>query len=191
MKLTLQQDKSHVSSDTVCEFENCILKDSSVKPSVYFGKILEKLTWTLSKFIPRSVFPMIYSKDDYFAVLMGVNFKKTLPYFLKAKTRSIYLFDAWEDSHGKLVHYIDKFHINNIFFSSLEAKRLFCKRTTNCRSFWIPEAIDPNQYKAFKFENKDIDVLQIGRKYDWYHQQIANPLRSAKKNIYMREKKEK
>jgi len=37
---------------------------------------------------------------------------------------------------------------------------------------WIPEAVDPEPYRFRPMKEKDIDVLQLGRKYDKLHEMI-------------------
>jgi hypothetical protein len=52
---------------------------------------------------------------------------------------------------------------------------------------WIPEGVDISVYKQFTYNQRDIDVLQIGRKYDWYHEQIL-PFFNESNKVYLYEK---
>ena len=56
---------------------------------------------------------------------------------------------------------------------------------TSCH--WIPEGINPESYHFLSLPEKDIDVLQLGRRYNHYHQLIVAPLAQADR-VYLYEK---
>jgi len=48
------------------------------------------------------------------------------------------------------------------------------------RSVWLPEATDPLEYCAsIPLSERNIDVLELGRRYDSFHRKIAQPLAEA------------
>ena len=120
--------------------------------------------------------------------MMGMKLReagKTLPYFMKAGTKGIYLFDAWPASHDHVEKFVKAFNIDAVFFSSSQAREFFARRYSGCTLQWVPEGIDPNCYTYRPVGEKDIDVLQFGRKYEWHHSRIVGPLkRAGRKYIY-------
>ena len=53
---------------------------------------------------------------------------------------------------------------------------------------WLPEATDPSEYCPLKsWLERDIDVLEMGRRYDAYHGSIVGPLAQASRiHLYER-----
>lgn len=50
------------------------------------------------------------------------------------------------------------------------------------QTYWLPEAADPEQYdNTRKLTERTIDVLELGRRYDRYHEKIVQPLRERGK----------
>ena len=39
--------------------------------------------------------------------------------------------------------------------------------------FWVPEGVDAKKYKFYPFNEKDIDILSFGRKYELFHEKIV------------------
>jgi hypothetical protein len=82
---------THVSEDTVAEFEHTILSCPQVLPSqgeIGIPRLFGAVAWKMyeaSKSVPLSVRLAYPLKNNYFAVLMGVRFRKCLPYFSFAK----------------------------------------------------------------------------------------------------------
>jgi len=191
---------THCSQDTVKEFEKAILSDNIVKgvkpcsqswflPLYYLDKITKKVGINLTEILMRFfVFDSSETQDTYFAVLMGEDFNKIYPYaFLNRKKKYIYFFDAWTKDQPELVDFIQRCKIDQVFVSSSQAATGLNERLKRPLANWVPEGIDISVYKQFSYDNKDIDVIQIGRKYDWYHEQIL-PFFSDTNKIYLYEK---
>lgn len=198
--ITHDPGKYHVSLDTVWEFEKTILEDSRV------------YRWN-SKYNPFSVLPNLFwrnlygvgtrlrdhnkqststenqraARRDMFAVLMGPNIRKTMPLFLLPGRKSIYLFDGWPSTHKKIRLFADSCKIDHLFLSSSQATKMLSESLQSTSCHWIPEGINPEEYKHASFPGKDIDVLQLGRRYDRYHHLIAEPLEKLGK-VYLYEK---
>jgi hypothetical protein len=117
---------------------------------------------------------------DYFAVLMSVDILKCLPYFMLSARKSIYLFDAWPNLHDNIVQFVRDFGIQYVFCSSSQVAQRLTAAAPDRKVLWIPEGIDPSQYQHCPYSDKDIDVLQFGRKYEVYHELIVGPLERAK-----------
>lgn len=171
--------------------------DSQVETDTSYGVLIAKTffyAWRLqlkyglnSAIVSKMLNKRSISENHYFAVLMGPDFLKCLPRFCFAGQKGIYMFDAWPQSHGIIKTFLDGFDVGYAFFSSSQvAERLQgIVRRTKC--YWIPEGIEPAQYRFYSHEMKDIDVLALGRKYDAYHEQIVHTLRNDRKE-YLYEK---
>lgn len=191
----------HVSLDTVDEFERAILADARIQRTVLLNPFNRRPTfyiWSKLYKVGQNAINMINPllgenafsgcRRDYFAVQMGTAFTKCRPYFILAGRKSIYLFDAWPSEHEKIINFIKSWKINNVFLSSSQAAERLGNSVKECNFYWIPEAINPFLYKAYPYENRDIDVLQFGRKYDAYHDLIRAPLEADNK-VYRYEQK--
>lgn len=56
---------------------------------------------------------------------------------------------------------------------------------------WVPEGIDPSSYRFYDYQNKDIDVIEFGRKHLPYHQTIRGFLENTEKvHLYEQNKGE-
>ena len=195
-----QSSKYHVSQDTITEFEDAISNDLRVFVMPTLNKYLNKINYfmwrslnkihmanILLKYLPWN-FLNSFNKRKYLAILMGCDFQKCLSPFLNAKERHLYMFDAWPKNQNEINTFIKSFKIDNIFLSSSEAVQRLSALNNNCNFYWIPEAINPNEYKHKPYDKKMIDVIQLGRKYESYHKIIEKPLKLHSK-IYLFEKK--
>lgn len=188
---------NHVSLDTVTEFENVILsatKHSKIvtegsgfllKIAFKFYHLAKKLK-IVSLFIPDK---KTTSQNDqvYFAILMGTDLRFCLPYFFFRARKNIYIFDAWKNTHRTIIEFVNDFKVDHLFVSSSDAVKHLNKYKTNCHIHWVPEGINLDKYKFMPPGKKYIDVIQIGRKYDEYHNRIAGKLNSSNRT-YLFEK---
>jgi hypothetical protein len=183
-----------VSLDTVWEFEEAINFQPGVRLVSSRDSILlhvPNIVWrTLFRALnaqPRHRGPRAHSHPvpDLFAILMGPNFRKTMPRFLADGRKSAYLFDAWPRNHGKISCFADACRIEHLFISSMQGAAALNLLVRDTKCHWIPEGITPDNYfLAFKPE-KDIDVLQLGRRYEKFHGMIAPGLaKQGKKYLY-------
>lgn len=177
----------HVSLDTLRDFEKVIAADESVVSvsrdhwlriligdnsfRLYRAFALASGSET-SLCLPSWLGP----RDHMIKILMGPGFEQCLPYFFSAKRKSIYLFDAWEESHARIEQFVKCFSINDVFFSSSQVTEKFRLRDPSRSYHWIPEGVDPAAYRQIDYAKKDLDVLQLGRKFDAYHGQIVELL---------------
>lgn len=196
MKLIVSNTvRGHVALDTVREFEQAILDDTLMEPDSSFGGLASGAAYGALKLSRRMGLKVDASKGliklsspiprDYFAVLMGSMFRKCLPYFSFPGRKAIYLFDAWPDSHDVIVRFVEQFGVDRVFVSSSQAAATLGERFRHARCWWVPEGIDPTGYVALPPEERDIDVLAMGRRYDSYHAQIVEPLaRDGRQYLY-------
>jgi spore maturation protein CgeB len=65
----------------------------------------------------------------------------------------------------------------------------FRKVLTHTKCYWIPEGINIQEFHSKPCEKRNIDILQMGRKYDRYHDMILPfCIKSGIKYVYEKEK---
>ena len=174
----------------IAEFKKAILSSECGEvDAVYANEYLAQKSYSawrrLEKYIPERIKKYWFNKcaqqtkikRHYFNVILGQEWDKCFPYMLFPNKRSVYMFDTWASSHKDIVKYVETYQLSNVFVSaSQSAKRL--QSMVNRPVFsWISEGVDPDQYKYYSYTDKDIDVLELGRKYDVYHDHIVAGLK--------------
>ena len=185
--------KYHVSHDTVAELESAILADPRVVPVQSIGAV-ERIVDVATRGLRKagtdigSLFGASRRRDsgaapkrDYFAVMMELDSARVAPWFIRTSRRSIYLFDAWPARHGEVRNFVETWGIQYAFVSSSRAADRLSELSDRCTFIWTPEGVDPTAYQQRSFIEKDIDVLQLGRKYDLHHALITPALEKARK----------
>ena len=182
---------AHVSNDAVVEFERAIQSSNLVGTIPILGwDFARRLVWRALRTVLKGATPSLRLTDDCFAILMGHGaISKCLPRFLCARRRYLYCFDAWPAWHDYFELIGRTLGIDGMFFSSLGATEAFRRRKVRFPVAWIPEGIHVPEYRYLPYNRKDIDVLQFGRKYQWYHETIAGPLQQAGR-FYLHDKGE-
>jgi len=181
----------HVSLDTVAEFQRAMLRDVRVQPvqaNRFVAKVAHRL-WRMLKVNPRRI-PGERAADtgrDYFVTLMSPDIRRCMPYFLLPGRKSVYLLDAWPDTYGDIKELVRTFSVQHLFLSSSIAARKLREELAPCEVSWVPEAIEPESYTSLPSTRKDIDVLQLGRRYDRLHEMLLAPLAERGK-VYLYEK---
>lgn len=180
----------HVSQETVIDFEEALIQNKNVFIIKRLNSAVDKV---LCKLFKKKIFNNPFSQRTKskiiinFSILMGTEFNKCISHFLFSSNNSVYLFDAWSIQHEQIERFIKNFNLSTVFFSSQQVTEIFKQKNLNCQFHWIPEAIVTNRYKYYDYKNKNIDVLQFGRKYDGYHDKIVKHL-DEKKYLYLYEK---
>lgn len=198
MKLLIGNDHNTTLLAPPAQFEQIILNSKELSGIFYHHGILGKvINRILLGAIKRSkVFSSYHpsrsylgSRGDYFSILIGPYFQKCLPHFLFGQSNSIYMFDAWPKSYDLIEAYLPLLNIRTVFFSSLQSTEAFKVRQPTLTYVWVPEGIDMKGYVSRPYCEKDIDVIQFGRKYDRYHEAIVGTLEAAEKTyLYERVK---
>ena len=198
--ITGQTGQYHVSLETVMEFEKAILADKRVRPVKTSRRCVSRAAYFASRSVAkmsrhtvypiRTVLPWPMGRRvhrDYFTVLMGLDFLKCLPHFIFPGRKSLYMFDAWPDVHDRIRAIVGSWEVDNVFLSSLMAAERLRISSNRCRFFWIPEGVDSDLYRHCPYADKDIDVLQLGRRYDAFHDSIVSSLEQSNR-VYLYEK---
>jgi hypothetical protein len=193
-RLFVEQDGSHVSLDTLREFEQTMRMSGKVQVVATRPSLARRLAWRIVRAPGMAkgyaLAPALYAPA--FIVLMSADFAKCLPGFCFSRKNAVYLFDAWPSVHPLIVRTIPRLNVNNLFLSSLQATELLRgPLQPDCQCTWIPEGIDPTLYRTREHHQRDIDVLHLGRRHDWYHERIVDGLRrTGKRYLYERVKGE-
>ena len=118
---------------------------------------------------------------------MGPDFGKVLPFCYLSGNTYAYFFDIWPKFFDETEKFLKNSSINQVFFSSLYATIYFKEKGFN-NVTWIPEGVSSQEYKYDSFEKKDIDVLELGRKYKFIHDKIVGVLsKNNKTHFYEKE----
>jgi glycosyltransferase involved in cell wall biosynthesis len=183
MRLIIENFQVLFFKDVIREFEHSLFSTGKFEIIELKKHLLNKILWKILKSLKIKKSLVLRGKNEYLTICMGIwELWKCLPFFLFAKKKYIYLFDAWLKYHNMLESIIKILDIDIIFFSSQQAQEIFNQKNLKTRCIWIPEGVDINQYYYEDYDNKNIDVLCFGRKWEWYHNKIQQTLLQAKKS---------
>jgi hypothetical protein len=192
MQLIVRRPRhEHVSQDTVEELEAAILRDMRVAPASASG-VMTQATTIATRLIGRAGLDAgralrasgrhaatIDPARDYFAVMMDLDASRVAPWFVRDARKSVYLFDAWPSKQPEILRFTDSWGVQFAFVSSSQAAERLARLSERCTFIWVPEGVDPSRYRHRSPIERDIDVLQLGRKYDVHHRVIVQPLADA------------
>lgn len=175
----------HVSMDLYYEFEDRILNKPHWEIKTGVGSIQARVLRQLLKFIPPIQLPIRKHKNY---VVIGYQKEKFFPFFhFKADLKVLWMYDAWEPLFDEIEKTIRAYKINMVFTASKQSADYFnTLNIPNFQSHWIPEGIDVDQYQFIPYSQRTTDVLQLGRKWNEYHEKIKT---IEKDIVYQYEKK--
>ncbi len=175
----------HVSMEDIDDFESSVV-DMSDLPVYYESKYIRKL---IRPFI-ASLLNMITPKflPSVFCISMGpTGVNRGFPFMFLALNNVLYLFDAWPDKYDLVSKIIRAYNIRLLFVSSKTSRDRLAVLLSDTDVRWCPEGCKPEIYKPYDFSAKDLDLIQIGRKYDRWHNMVVEEF--GRKNIsYLYEK---
>ena len=118
-------------------------------------------------------------RDIYLAILMGPAEYRLFP-FSYGREMVVYCFDCWPAKYAKWEVFLRRNRLRLAFFSARRSAEYFSQRIIGMTSVWLPEAVDPEAYLNSKsLQERSIDVLELGRKYDTFHQAITKGLKES------------
>jgi hypothetical protein len=128
-------------------------------------------------------------KDIYLAVLMGPAEYRLFP-FSYIRDAVVYSFDCWPAQYARWEAFFRRHRLRLAFFSARGSAEYFSEKIPAMKSVWMPEAVDPGAYLNGKgLEERTIDVLELGRKNDAFHQAICPRLAELHRvHLYEKEK---
>jgi hypothetical protein len=141
------------------------------KGRVFVAKAASKLR--LMRNIRRS------SAGPVFVSFMGFSESKIFP--ISCWNEIVpYCFDCWPSRYERWLSFFKRQRVRTAFFSARQSAQYFAEALPSMKSIWLPEATDPTDYCHSKYlKERDIDVLELGRKYDRFHNRIREPLAEA------------
>jgi hypothetical protein len=99
-----------------------------------------------------------------------------------------YCFDCWEPEYDGWHSFFLRHRIRLAFFSARQSAQYFADLMPGMTCSWVPEATDPAYYDPQrKLVERDIDVLELGRKHDGFHPKIVKYL-IARRRTHLFEK---
>lgn len=112
----------------------------------------------------------------YFVPLMGPAEYRLFPHCYVAES-VVYCYDCWPAYYDRWEAIFKRHYIQLAFFSARQSANYFSKRIPKMRSVWLPEATDPLAFDRQRpLHEREIGVLEIGRRFDWWHQQVVSGL---------------
>lgn len=161
----------HVSMDLYYEFEARIINKPNWEIINGVGSIQARVLRQLLKFIPPIQLPIKKHKNY---VVIGYQKEKFFPYFhFNADLKVLWMYDAWEPLFDDIEKTIRAYKINLVFTASKQSADYFnTLNIPNFQSHWIPEGIDVTQYQFIPYHERTTDILQLGRKWNEYHEKI-------------------
>ena len=167
----------HASLYDVNEFEESITGFENIKTIPEFNnKYLKKIFRPGIVRIINLFTPKVSS--DLFYISMGISeANRSIPYALFSSNNGLYLFDAWPKYFPIITQIVKAYNITNLFVSSKESAEKLDNLLEKTKVHWCPEGCNPGNYRPFDFNKKDIDILQFGRKYDYWHNMVVEGFR--------------
>jgi len=116
----------------------------------------------------------------YFVPLMGPAEYRLFPHCYGADS-IVYCYDCWPAYYDRWEAIFRRHQIRLAFFSARQSAEYFAARIPEMRSVWLPEATDPQVYeRRLPLHERKIEVLELGRRYDWWHAQVTPGLASQR-----------
>ncbi|MEA2707753.1 MAG: hypothetical protein QOF78_354 [Phycisphaerales bacterium] len=116
------------------------------------------------------------SQNAYFVPIMLLSEARLFPKCYFAET-VVYIFDCWPALYGRWEKFFRRHRMRVAFFSARDSAEHFKKRIPEMESIWLPEAVEASVYRGEKpIEQRSIDVLELGRRSEDYHNRIVVPL---------------
>ena len=119
------------------------------------------------------------SPTAYFAPIVNVSEGRLFPqaYFAEIV---VYAFDCWPAFYRRWERLFRRHRMRLAFFSARASAEHFRARIPEMECLWQPEAVEPALYRGDKpLAERSIDVLELGRRWDPYHDKIVVPLAKA------------
>ena len=159
------------------------LSNHQNRAEVFFAKALSKLglVWNARRF----------SFDPVFVVFMGFSESRTIPFSYWTEIFP-YCFDCWPNEYERWRSFFKRHRVRLAFFSARQSAQHFAAEFPEMQAVWLPEATNPLDYCASKsLSDRDIDVLELGRKHDQFHFKIVDSLAGAgRRHLFERVKGE-
>jgi hypothetical protein len=119
------------------------------------------------------------SRQAAFCQLIGPNGLELFP-FSFWHVCVTYSFDCWEPQYPVWETLFRTNRIAHAFLSARQSVDAMRQRVPGVSFEWLPEAIDPGEFCCAKpLKDRGIDVLELGRRFQPYHEAVRDRLRNA------------
>ncbi len=119
------------------------------------------------------------SDTAYFVPIMLLSEARLFPKCYFAET-IVYAFDCWPALYGRWEKFFRRHRMRVAFFSARQSAEHFQKVLPEMESHWLPEAVEASAYDGdTPLARRTIDVLELGRRSDAYHDRVVAPLAKA------------
>jgi hypothetical protein len=127
----------------------------------------------------------ITNKKKTLLVIGGAYLDYTaFPYNYFYQTIPIF-WDTWLKYHPLLISGLKRNKVKIAFFTQREVADKIQKEIPGIRTFWMPEGIESKLYKrGVELKERNIDILQYGRKLEQYHNVILDTVTPFYKYLY-------
>lgn len=101
---------------------------------------------------------------------------------------ALYCWDTWPANFHAWDSLLSRFRTEIAFFTSTQARDRFQKRFPSMHCYWVADGSNPELHSSGKMlKSRNIDVLELGRRYHRYHEAITNVLSaSGRRHLYER-----
>jgi hypothetical protein len=149
-------------------------RSQPLKPIVFTGKVLAKLGMVrnLARVGKAYITPMLHCSE--YRLFPASYLHECIPYTM----------DVWPPSYPRWEAFVRRNRIRTWFITARQSAQRFGQMFPNIKCLWLAEAIDPGEYRHdIPLAQRKIHVLELGRKWDAYHDKIANPLEAQGRTI--------
>jgi hypothetical protein len=177
-------------TDSVSVYEILYMQESFARLGIAHSTIRNNLfTEVLSETLMHLRLLRPIAKPDetiYLIPLMGLQEYRLFPHVYWARIVT-YSFDVWPCDYPRWVRFFRR-HKPLVAFISAKTSADYLRRAVPETHFvWAPEAIDPKLYDPHKsLLERTIDVLELGRRFDSYHEAVTAGL-SAHRKLHLYE----
>lgn len=153
------------------------LPDSMSSSDSFTANVVYKFRWMWN--LRRS------SAGPVFVSYMSFLEKKTFPFSYWTELIP-YSFDCWPKYYGWWTSFYKRERVRIAFVTARQSAEYFSRALPKVKFVWLPEATDPSEYLPAKsLEERDIDVLEMGRRHEPYHDKIVGGLaQTARLHLY-------
>ncbi len=170
-------EKQHVSMSDVDDFESSIMEMSDFEicnESRYLRRLIRPhVAALINKLCPKF-------KAPCFCISMGASgVSRSFPHMFFSDGNVLYLFDAWPETFDVIRKIVRSYNIRILFISSKDSAERLQALIPGLSVIWCPEGVRNQSYRASEYPMKDIDVLQLGRKFDLWHERVVQKLQES------------
>lgn len=147
----------------------CVEKEKSVLNSI-FRQLPRKV-----KYILLFLLFTCRRKSNYLIVPMGGGtcLDDVFPFCYKYNIIP-YIWDCWPNTWKNVLEMVRILHIEKCFISSSLVCNELSRKILNTQFVFVPEGINDSVYlQGEALVNREIDILELGRKNSFYHDQIV------------------